>query len=78
MRICAKKSLKLPKYGNDIKEVDSVVGGLYDHWAKLSNTMPAAFGGTQKATAISVTSHQPGGAITTATPDGRCEWRHPR
>jgi pyruvate-formate lyase len=24
-----KKALKLPKYGNDIKEVDSVVGGLY-------------------------------------------------
>jgi pyruvate-formate lyase len=67
------KCLKLPKYGNDIKEVDKVIGGLYDHWAKLSNTMPAAFGGTQKPTAISVTSHQPGGAITAATPDGRCE-----
>jgi pyruvate-formate lyase len=67
-----KKTLKLPKYGNDIKEVDTVIGGLYDHWAKLSNTMPAAFGGTQKPTAISVTSHQPGGAITAATPDGRC------
>ncbi len=66
-----KKCLKVPKYGNDIKEVDSVVGALYDHWAKTSNTLPAAFGGTQKATAISVTSHQPGGAITTATPDGR-------
>jgi len=64
--------LKLPKYGNDFKEVDSVVGSLYEHWVRTSNTMPAAFGGTQKATAISVTSHQPGGAITSATPDGRC------
>ncbi|MFC1864130.1 pyruvate formate lyase family protein, partial [Thermodesulfobacteriota bacterium] len=68
-----KMCLKIPKYGNDIKEVDSVVGNLYDHWVKTSNTMPAAFGGTQKATAISVTSHQPGGAITAATPDGRYE-----
>jgi pyruvate-formate lyase len=68
-----RKALKVPKYGNDIKEVDSVIGALYDHWARTSNTLPAAFGGTQKATAISVTSHQPGGAITTATPDGRCD-----
>jgi formate C-acetyltransferase len=68
-----KKCLKLPKYGNDIKEVDSVVGNLYEHWARIASTMPAAFGGTQKAAAISVTSHQPGGAITAATPDGGCE-----
>jgi formate C-acetyltransferase len=68
-----KKAQKLPKYGNDIKEVDSVIGALYDHWVKTANVLPAAFGGTHKATAISVTSHQPGGAITTATPDGRCD-----
>jgi pyruvate-formate lyase len=66
-----KKCLKVPKYGNDVKAVDSLVGSLYAHWAKIANTLPAAFGGTQKATAISVTSHQPGGAITAATPDGR-------
>lgn len=68
-----KKCLKVPKYGNDSKEVDTVVGSLYRHWVKNSNYMPAAFGGTQKATAISVTSHQPGGAITSATPDGRLD-----
>jgi pyruvate-formate lyase len=68
-----RKCLKLPKYGNDIEEVDSVVGSLYEHWGRISNTLPAAFGGTQKATAISVTSHQPGGAITAATPDGRSD-----
>ncbi|HVN97152.1 MAG TPA: pyruvate formate lyase family protein [Syntrophorhabdaceae bacterium] len=67
-----KKCLKLPKYGNDIPEVDGVVGGVYDHWARIANALPAAYGGTQKPTAISVTSHQPGGAITAATPDGRC------
>ena len=68
-----KKCLTLPKYGNDIAAVDRVIAGLYDHWGKTANTLPAAFGGTQKATAISVTSHQPGGAITAATPDGRLE-----
>jgi formate C-acetyltransferase len=66
-----KKCLKIPKYGNDIPEVDTIIGEIYAHWGKTANEMPAAFGGTQKPTAISVTSHQPGGAITTATPDGR-------
>jgi pyruvate-formate lyase len=68
-----KKCLKAPKYGNNLPEVDSVVGEVYAHWGKMANQLPAAFGGTQKPTAISVTSHQPGGAITTATPDGRCD-----
>lgn len=65
------KCLKAPKYGNDIPEVDNIIGEIYAHWGKTANELPAAFGGTQKPTAISVTSHQPGGAITTATPDGR-------
>jgi len=34
-------------------------------------TFPTAWGGMVKPTAISITAHAPGGALTSATPDGR-------
>jgi para-nitrobenzyl esterase len=37
----------------------------------VADEMSTAFRSTHKATAISITSHQPGGALTGATPDGR-------
>ena len=63
--------LSLPKYGNGIDEVDNVVADLYEYWQLTAETFPAAYGGVQMGTAMSVTSYAPGGAITGATPDGR-------
>lgn len=65
------RCLSLPKYGNGIDEVDQVVADLYEHWRVCAESFPAAYGGVQMGTAMSVTSYAPGGAITGATPDGR-------
>lgn len=61
----------LPKYGNGIDDVDLIVGDLYDYWRQSAESFDAAYGGTQMATAMSITSYAPAGAITGATPDGR-------
>jgi len=63
--------LKAPKYGNGDGYVDEIAADLYEFWAATANELPTAFGSMHKATAISITSHQPGGALTGATPDGR-------
>jgi formate C-acetyltransferase len=63
--------LEAPKYGNGDGYVDSIAADLYEFWASAANELPTAFGSMHKATAISITSHQPGGALTGATPDGR-------
>jgi formate C-acetyltransferase len=63
--------LTAPKYGNGDDSVDLLAADLYAFWAKTANELPTIFGSTHKATAISITSHQPGGALTGATPDGR-------
>jgi pyruvate formate-lyase/glycerol dehydratase family glycyl radical enzyme len=67
-----KRCLAAPKYGNGDDRVDSIARDLYAYWVKTARELPTAFGSTHKATAISITSHQPGGALTGATPDGRC------
>ncbi|NLN07224.1 MAG: hypothetical protein GX167_06360 [Firmicutes bacterium] len=66
-----KKCLELEHYGNDCEEVDNMVRDLYRFWADVANEIPSALGGHFRCSAISVTSHQPGGALCGATPDGR-------
>jgi len=63
--------LAAPKYGNGDPYVDSIARELYQFWADVAVTFPTAWGGMTKPTAISITAHVPGGALTGATPDGR-------
>lgn len=63
--------LAAPKFGNGDSFVDAIAQDLYAFWADTTATFGTRFGGTHKPTAISITSHQPGGALTGATPDGR-------
>jgi formate C-acetyltransferase len=63
--------LSAPKYGNGDERVDGIARDLYAFWVKTAEELPTVFGSNHKATAISITSHQPGGALTGATPDGR-------
>jgi formate C-acetyltransferase len=66
-----KQCLAAPKYGNGDDSVDNIAHDLYDFWVRSADTLPTAYGSMHKCTAISITSHQPGGALTSATPDGR-------
>jgi formate C-acetyltransferase len=66
-----KMCLKAPKYGNGNNYVDAIAADLYEYWAATANELPTAYGSMHKVSAISITSHQPGGALTGATPDGR-------
>lgn len=66
-----KMCLEAPKYGNGDSYVDEIAADLYEFWAAVANELPAAYGSMHKVSAISITSHQPGGALTGATPDGR-------
>ncbi|MCC7461234.1 MAG: formate C-acetyltransferase [Gammaproteobacteria bacterium] len=63
--------LAAPKYGNGNRAVDEIAAELYRFWAEITVKFPTWLGGTHKPTAISITSHAPGGALTGATPDGR-------
>ena len=63
------KSLEF--YGNGNDEADAFVGDLYRFWVDTVESIPAVLGGHFRSTAISITSHQPGGELTGATPDGR-------
>ena len=60
-----------PKYGNAIKEVDDMVAEVYRLFADTCHSLPCVYGDTLKPNAISISAHQPGGALTGATPDGR-------
>jgi formate C-acetyltransferase len=66
-----KKALGLSHYGNGIGEIDDIVADCYTFWADVAATIPSILGGHFRCSAISVTSHQPGGALVGATPDGR-------
>jgi formate C-acetyltransferase len=66
-----KMCLEAPKYGNGDSYVDEIAADLYEFWTVTANELPTAYGSMHKASAISITSHQPGGALTGATPDGR-------
>ena len=66
------KCLHLNHYGNGEADIDDMVGACYRHWLDIANATPSALGGHFRCSAISVTSHQPGGALCGAQPDGRC------
>ena len=63
--------LKAPKYGNNIPEADRMVADVYKELADLIHAQNTIYGVPNRGSAISITSHQPGGAMTGATPDGR-------
>ena len=63
--------LNAPKYGNDNDYVDNIVAECYKMFCDIAETIPNLFGKPQICTGISITSHQPGGELTGATPDGR-------
>ena len=60
-----------PKYGNAVKEVDDMVAEVYKLHADTCLSLPCVYGDKLKPNAISISAHQPGGALTGATPDGR-------
>lgn len=63
--------LNLPKYGNNIPEVDDMVAAYYQFLIDLNDGARSILGAPIKTTAVSITTHQPGGMLTFATPDGR-------
>lgn len=63
--------LEAPKYGNNIDEVDRLVAEVYELHNQACRSYPSAYGDTIKPNAISISAHQPGGALTGATADGR-------
>jgi pyruvate-formate lyase len=65
------KCLALSHYGNGVDEIDTIVSDCYTFWADVADTIPSILGGHFRCSAISITSHQPGGALVGASPDGR-------
>ena len=63
--------LKAPKYGNNLDEPDRLVAQIYQLFADTCAENRTAYGGHVTPNAISISAHQPGGACTGATPDGR-------
>lgn len=66
-----KDFLAAPKYGNNIDLPDKLVAEVYDKFASICYSMDTAYGGKVIPNAISISAHQPGGACTGSTPDGR-------
>lgn len=63
--------LNAPKFGNNDPYVDDIVARCYKLFTDFVPTMKTITGGTTVPCGISITSHQPGGLLTGATPDGR-------
>ena len=63
--------IKAPKYGNNIDEPDRFVAQIYKLFADTCAENATAYGGHVTPNAISISAHQPGGALTGATADGR-------
>ncbi|MCD8329427.1 MAG: hypothetical protein LUC27_01870 [Lachnospiraceae bacterium] len=63
--------LAAPKYGNNEDLPDQLVAEVYKVFADTCYSMDTAYGGKVTPNAISISAHQPGGACTGATPDGR-------
>lgn len=63
--------LAAPKFGNNDDYVDKIVARCYKLFTDFVPTMKTITGGTTVPCGISITSHQPGGLLTGATPDGR-------
>ena len=63
--------LHAPKFGNNDPYVDEIVARCYKMFTDFVPTLSTVTGGTTVPCGISITSHQPGGLLTGATPDGR-------
>ena len=63
--------IRSPKYGNNIAQPDRFVAEIYQLFAETCAENDTAYGGHVTPNAISISAHQPGGAVTGATPDGR-------
>lgn len=63
--------MAIPKYGNDDEETDSIVAELYGRLSDVILDMDSYRGTKYCVAAISITSHEPGGKLVGATPDGR-------
>jgi len=63
--------LAAPKYGNNDPYVDTIVADCYKLFCDIMGRIPTILNAYHVPTAISITSHQPGGGLTGATPDGR-------
>jgi formate C-acetyltransferase len=66
-----KLCLESPKFGNNDPYVDMIATDIWDSYSEIARTFTSVFGKPVLPTAISITAHVPGGAITGATPDGR-------
>lgn len=64
--------LEAPKYGNDDDFADQIAKDLYLFLAETITKYDYIFGGKHQPGGISISSMWAGGAITGATPDGRC------
>lgn len=63
--------LKAPKYGNNDAYADEVASRLYKDYSDIVRSYTSIFGAPMMPAGISITTHAPGGSMTTATPDGR-------
>lgn len=63
--------IRAPKYGNNLAGPDRCVSEVYALFAESCAENSTAYGGRVIPNAISISAHQPGGAVTGATPDGR-------
>lgn len=63
--------IKAPKYGNNLEAPDRFVSEVYALFAETCAENSTSYGGHVTPNAISISAHQPGGALTGATPDGR-------
>ena len=63
--------IKAPKYGNNFDEPDQFVAKIYQLFADTCAENATSYGGHVTPNAISISAHQPGGAMCGATPDGR-------
>ena len=66
-----KDFLNAPKFGNNDPYVDEIVARCYQLFCDTMNELPTILGDYHVPCGISITSHQPGGLLTGATPDGR-------
>lgn len=60
-----------PKYGNNDDYVDNILAELYQFFCDSMLDFPTLTSDYHVPCGISITSHQPGGQLTGATPDGR-------
>lgn len=62
---------RIPKYGNNVQEVDAIAAELVEYTANLINGKPNARGGVFRFALFSVDSRFPLGEHTAASADGR-------